>query len=36
MAAVAFWRAGLLVRVVWEKLVNRLHFRIGDAPDPEI
>jgi len=36
MAAVAFWRAGLLVRVIWEKLVDRLHFRRGDAPDPEI
>jgi hypothetical protein len=36
MAAVAFWRAGLLVRVIWEKLVDRLHFRRGDTPDPEI
>jgi hypothetical protein len=36
MAAVAFWRAGLMVRVVWEKLVSRLHLRTGNAPDPEI
>jgi nitrate/nitrite transporter NarK len=36
MAAVAFWRAGLLVRVIWGKLVDRLHFRRGNAPDPEI
>jgi hypothetical protein len=36
MAAVAFWRAGLMVRVVWEKLVSRLHLRTGDALDPEI
>ncbi len=36
MAAVAFWRAGLMVRAVWEKLVSRLHMSIGDAPDPEI
>ena len=36
MAAVAFWRAGLMVRVVWEKLVSRLHMSIANAPDPEI
>ena len=36
MASVAFWRAGLIVRVVWEKLVSRLHLRTGNAPDPEI
>ena len=36
MAAVAFWRAGLMVRVVWEKLVSRLHISIANAPDPDI
>jgi hypothetical protein len=36
MAAVAFWRAGLVVRVVWGKFVGQLRIRPGNTSNPEI
>jgi hypothetical protein len=36
MAAVAFWRAGLMVRAVWGKLIYRLHFKPGVVSGPEV
>ncbi|HTX91633.1 MAG TPA: hypothetical protein VMC09_10490 [Anaerolineales bacterium] len=34
MAAVAFWRAGLMVRLVWGKLLSRVRIRPGNASTP--
>jgi len=36
MAAVAFWRAGLVVRLVWGKLVYWLRIRPGVVSGPEV
>jgi hypothetical protein len=36
MAAVAFWRAGLMVRTIWGKLIDRLHLITRNAPNPEV
>ena len=36
MAAVSFWRAGLMVKLVWEKLAGPLLKKIRNAPNPEV
>jgi hypothetical protein len=36
MAAVAFWRAGLMVRLVWEKLAAPVLKKLKSTPSPEI
>jgi hypothetical protein len=36
MAAVAFWRAGLMVKWVWEKLVAPVRRRLKHVPTPEV
>lgn len=36
MAAVAFWRAGLMVKLVWEKLAAPVLKKLKNAPSPEI
>ena len=36
MAAVAFWRAGLVIRLVWGKLIYRLRFKPGVVSGPEV
>jgi hypothetical protein len=36
MAAVAFWRAGLMVKLVWGKLAGPVLKRVRSAPGPEV
>ncbi len=36
MAAVAFWRAGLMVKLVWGKLVAPMIKKLKSAPSPEV
>jgi hypothetical protein len=35
MAAVSFWRAGLMVKLVWSKLAGPVLKKLRNAPDPE-